>query len=97
MGGDACYEELNWVDTFMNNATVKAQLGVDPSRNFSGGSASVYLDFRAAGDGARNSAPLLTNLLNNGIRLLVYAGNAGMPTVVDANTIAFPKLKGLYR
>lgn len=62
----------------MNNATVKAQLGVDPARNFSGGSPSVYLDFRATGDALRNSAPLLTNLLNNGIRLLVYAGNAGM-------------------
>lgn len=62
----------------MNNATVKAQLGVDPARNFSGGSALVYLDFRATGDGMRNSAPLLTNLVNDGIRLLVYAGNAGM-------------------
>ena len=62
----------------MNNATVKAQLGVDPGRNFTGGSALVYLDFRATGDGMRNSAPLLTNLVNDGIRLLVYAGNAGM-------------------
>ena len=61
----------------MNNATVKAQLGVEPARNFSGGSKSVYLEFRATGDGMRNSAPLLTNLVNNAIRLLVYAGNAG--------------------
>jgi len=62
----------------MNNATVKAQLGIDSSRKFSGGSALVYLDFRATGDGMRNSAPLLTNLVDNGIRLLVYAGNAGI-------------------
>lgn len=61
----------------MNNASVKEQLGVDPERKFSGGSSSVYLEFRATGDGACNSAPLLTNLVNNGIRLLVYAGNAG--------------------
>lgn len=73
----SCYEELNWVGTFMNSATVKAQLGVDPSRNFSSGSPLVYLDFRATGEGARNSAPLLTNIVNDGIRLLVYAGNAG--------------------
>ena len=78
VGGDTCYEELDWVDTFMNNATVKAQLGVDPARNFTGGSALVYLSFRASGDGMRNSAPLLTDLVNDGIRLLVYAGNAGM-------------------
>ena len=81
----------------MNNATVKAQLGVDPARNFSGGSALVYLDFRATGDGVRNSAPLLTNLVNSGIRLLVYAGNAGMSTVVDANIIAFFELNGVNR
>jgi len=97
VGDDTCYEEIHWVDTFMNNATVKAQLGVDPARNFTGGSATVYLDFRAKGDGARNSAPLLTNLINNGIRLLVYAGNAGMSTVVDTNIIAFLKLNGLHR
>lgn len=30
------------------------------------------------GDGARNSAKLLTDLVNEGVRLLVYAGNAGM-------------------
>jgi cathepsin A (carboxypeptidase C) len=75
----------------MNNATVKSQLGVDPARNFSSGSPSVYLDFRATGDGARNNAPLLTNLVNNGIRLLVYAGNAGTLT---RNIPAFLKLNG---
>ena len=72
-----CYEELDWVETFMNNATVKAQLGVDSARKFSVGSALVYLDFKATGEGVRDSAPLLTDLVNSGIRLLVYAGNAG--------------------
>ena len=86
MGGNIYYEELDWVETFMNNATVKAQLGVEPTRNFSDGSASVYLDFRATGDGMRNSAPLLTNLVNNGIRLLVYAGNAGMSSGDNQNS-----------
>lgn len=81
----------------MNNATVKAQLGVDPARNFSGGSELVYLDFRATGDGARNSAPLLTNLVNNGIRLLVYAGNAGMPNVAEVKMIAFLRLNVFRR
>jgi len=95
MGDDTCYEEYQWVNTFMNNATVKAQLGVDPARNFTGGSPMVYLDFRATGDRARNSAPLLTNLVNNGFRLLVYAGNAGVFTVVDTNIIAFLKLNDL--
>ena len=73
----ACYKELDWVERFMNNATVKAQLGVDPARNFSAASELVYLNFKATGEGVRNSAPLLTDLVNSGIRLLVYAGNTG--------------------
>ena len=76
----------------MNNATVKAQLGIEPERNFSANSASVYLDFRLTGDGMRNSAPLLTKLVNDGIRLLVYAGNAGMPSCVMVKTGAFGEL-----
>ena len=76
--GDSCYEELDWINTFMNNATVKVQLGVELAREFSGSNRSVYNSFRKLGDGMRNSAPLLTNLVNDGIRLLVYAGNAGV-------------------
>ena len=93
MGNSLCYEELDWVETFMNNLTVKAQLGTEPTRNFSSGSELVYLDFRATGDGMRNSAPLLTNLVNNGVRLLVYAGNAGLSSVV-IKICAFLKLSG---
>jgi len=77
-GANACYEELDWVETFMNNVTVKAQLGVEPGRKFTGSSDMVYDNFRTTGDGGRNSAPLLTDLVNDGIRLLVYAGNAGV-------------------
>ena len=83
---DICYKELKWVETFMNNASVKAQLGVDPARSFVNGSPSVYLGFRFSGDGARNSAPLLTNLVNNGVRLLVYAGNAGTSRFLGVGT-----------
>ena len=62
----------------MNNATVKVQLGIEPGREFTGISWSVQRSFRSSGDGMRNSAPLLTDLVNDGIRLLVYAGNTGM-------------------
>lgn len=33
--------------------------------------------FMYQGDGMHNSAALLPDLINDGIRLLVYAGNAG--------------------
>ncbi len=37
----------------------------------------VYEAFMYQGDGMHNSAALLPELINDGIRLLVYAGNAG--------------------
>ncbi|KAJ7819506.1 carboxypeptidase C [Mycena leptocephala] len=64
--GDLCYAEMNWIDTWMNDAKVKVALGVDPTRTF------------ASWDGAHNSAELLSELVNGGVRLLIYAGNADM-------------------
>ena len=66
----------------MNDPAVKKQLGVHPSLTFESCSADVNQAFASQADGMRNSALLLTDLVNEGVRLLVYAGNAGMwPTV----------------
>jgi hypothetical protein len=50
--------------------------------------------FTAQGDGMYNAAPLLTDLVNNGIRLLVYAGNAGgfsaLPVSLRSIGLFFP-------
>jgi cathepsin A (carboxypeptidase C) len=61
----------------MNGAAVKKELGANPSLTFQSCNTRVNQDFATQGDGMRNSAPLLTDLVNEGIRLLVYAGNAG--------------------
>jgi len=62
----------------MNDAVVKKELGVNPSLTFQSCNMQVNQDFAAQADGMRNSALLLTDLVNEGVRLLVYAGNAGM-------------------
>lgn len=62
----------------MNDASNKAALGVDPSRTFASCNMDVNRDFMMQGDGMKNSAALLPELVDAGIRLLVYAGNAGM-------------------
>jgi len=62
----------------MNGAAVKKELGANPSLTFQSCSTQVNQDFATQGDGMRNSALLLTDLVNEGVRLLVYAGNAGM-------------------
>lgn len=80
--GPLCYKGLEWVQTWMNDPAVKKQLGVHPSLTFESCSADVNQAFASQADGMRNSALLLTDLVNEGVRLLVYAGNAGMwPTV----------------
>lgn len=76
--GPLCYKGLQWVETWMNDPAVKKELGVLPSLTFESCNMAVNQAFAAQADGIRNSALLLTDLVNEGMRLLVYAGNAGM-------------------
>jgi cathepsin A (carboxypeptidase C) len=76
--GPLCYQQMGWIETWMNNPENKAALGVDPSRDFESCNMEVNQAFTFQGDGAHNSALLLPDLVNDGVRLLVYAGNADM-------------------
>ncbi len=68
---------MGWIETYMNEPAHKVELGVNPSLRYETSSAEVNQAFTRQGDGMHNSALLLTDLVNDGIRLLVYAGNAG--------------------
>ena len=81
--GDLCYREMNWIDTWMNERKHMEALGVDPSRKFASCNMEVNQAFTLQGDGAHNSAILLPDLINDGVRLLVYAGNAGASQKVE--------------
>jgi cathepsin A (carboxypeptidase C) len=61
----------------MNDPKNKAALGVDPSRKFESCNMEINQAFMFQGDGMHNSALLLPELIGEGVRLLVYAGNAG--------------------
>ncbi|KAI8968765.1 carboxypeptidase C [Trametes punicea] len=76
--GDLCYKELLWIDKWMNLPETKRQLGVNPAIDFQSCNMDVNQAFVLQGDGARNRAKLLPELLESGIRLLVYAGDADM-------------------
>jgi cathepsin A (carboxypeptidase C) len=76
--GDLCYKQMSWIDTWMNRAETKKALGVDSSLNFASCNMEVNQAFALNGDGSHNSAALLPELINEGVRLLVYAGNADM-------------------
>jgi cathepsin A (carboxypeptidase C) len=72
-----CYKQMSWIEAWMNNPKIKATLGADPSRKFESCSMEIYQAFMGQGDGMHNSALLLPELIEHGVRLLVYAGNAG--------------------
>ena len=67
---------MGWVDTYLNQPSVKAELGVSPDRKFATCNMDVNQAFTFGGDWS-NSALLLPELVNSGVRLLVYAGDAG--------------------
>ena len=67
---------MGWVDSYLNQPSVKAELGVSPEREFTTCNMEVNQAFTMDGDWS-NSALLLPELVNGGVRLLVYAGNAG--------------------
>lgn len=62
---------------WLNNENIKMGLGANPAINFTSMSQKVSEDFLASGDLMHYSAGLLTDLVNDGVRLLVYAGDTG--------------------
>ncbi|KAJ3501772.1 hypothetical protein NLJ89_g9190 [Agrocybe chaxingu] len=84
--GQLCYKQMGWIETWMNEPSNKAALGVNPERTFESCNMQVNQAFTMNGDGMHNSAALLPELVENGVRLLVYAGNA-----VTVVLLALPK------
>jgi len=75
--GPLCYKQLEWIPVWLNDKNVKNALGANPAITFNGSSEEVFQDFFTSGDLMHYSAGLLTDLVNDGIRLLVYAGETG--------------------
>lgn len=61
----------------MNDPKVKAQLDVRPDLTFETCNTEVNQASQMQGDAMHNSGALLEELIDGGVRLLVYAGNAG--------------------
>lgn len=75
-GRHACYEEASWIDTWMNDL-VNKPLGAKLDRPVTSCSIEVATTFISNSDGTHHTALLLPELVNAGVRLLVYAGDAG--------------------
>ena len=75
--GPLCYKQLEWIPVWLNDENVKNALGANPAIAYNGSSEEVFEDFFSSGDLMHYSAGLLTDLVNDGVRLLVYAGETG--------------------
>lgn len=69
---------MGWIDAFLNNPKIKAEVGANLDRTFESCNMAVNQAFMMQGDSMHDSSLLLPDLINDGIRLLVYVGNAGM-------------------
>ncbi|KAH7089319.1 Alpha/Beta hydrolase protein [Auriculariales sp. MPI-PUGE-AT-0066] len=74
--GQLCYKIMDHIDEFLNREDVKKELGAEGDIKFQSCNMEVNQAFMFQGDGMHNSAALLPTLLDAGIRLMVYAGNA---------------------
>ncbi|GJE97829.1 serine carboxypeptidase [Phanerochaete sordida] len=94
--GDLCYQEMLWIDAWANIPAVKGALGVPSRHHFQSCNREVGEEFGGRGDGMRNSAALLPELIDAGVRLLVYAGNADMGCNFMGNEAWVSQLPGRY-
>ncbi|CAE6393393.1 unnamed protein product [Rhizoctonia solani] len=73
-----CYDASRWIPTYLNNPEVKNELGGHRDVVFESCNKVVYENFLKSGDATRNSATLLPELIDDGVRMLIYAGDADL-------------------
>jgi len=69
-----CYDEMNWIENYLNRDDIRSELGVPSDMKFESCNNDVNRAFQMSGDNMHNSAALIPDILNNGVRLLIYAG-----------------------
>ncbi|PLW15478.1 hypothetical protein PCASD_18973 [Puccinia coronata f. sp. avenae] len=69
-----CYDEMNWIENYLNRDDVRSELGVPSDLKFESCNLDVNRAFQMSGDNMHNSADLIPEILNSGVRLLIYAG-----------------------
>ncbi|KAI8073518.1 Alpha/Beta hydrolase protein [Gilbertella persicaria] len=73
--GHLCYYYYDTMTHYLNQAEIKKALGVSPSVTFEMCKQQIQLDFIGSGDWMRPYVNYLPRLLEEGIRVLAYAGD----------------------
>ncbi|KAJ1958549.1 hypothetical protein GGI12_004702 [Dipsacomyces acuminosporus] len=74
--GESCYTDVDDVAKYLNIPSVQKELGVEEGFKFSFRSPMVSQDFGSTFDLFRDYSHILPSLIENGIKLLIYAGDA---------------------
>ncbi|KAJ3115287.1 hypothetical protein HK100_001411 [Physocladia obscura] len=69
-----CYTILNDIEAYLNRADVQKELGVDVE--YKGCNMQVNQRFMLAGDWMRPYVNLIPEIINDGVKVLIYAGDA---------------------
>ncbi|KAG9091394.1 hypothetical protein FS749_016584 [Ceratobasidium sp. UAMH 11750] len=75
---EECYHEIPWISTYLNTPHVKQELGIPSENSFTSCNYDMHAKFVESGDAGRSSSVLLPELIEDGLRLLVYAGDADL-------------------
>nr|CAG8606009.1 15792_t:CDS:10 [Entrophospora candida] len=71
-----CYPILDVIESYLDREDVKTELGVDPGIEFKTCNMRVNFQFQMAGDWMKPYHKLIPGLLDDDIRVLIYAGDA---------------------
>ncbi|KAM0747546.1 peptidase S10 serine carboxypeptidase [Meredithblackwellia eburnea MCA 4105] len=74
--GPLCYKEMQWIETYLNKPEIKKELGASADRTFESCNMQINQAFTFNGDVSHNTVALVPPLLEAGIRVLIYAGEA---------------------
>ncbi len=67
---------MEYIETLLNTPSIKKNLGVPESVTFQSCNMNINQAFLLQGDSMHDSAALLPELIEDGIRVLIYAGEA---------------------
>lgn len=94
--GPLCYKEMGWIETYLNRPEIKKELGAPADIEFKSCNMDINKNFLFQGDAMHNSALLLPELIEDGIRLLVYAGVHDLMCNVLGNEMWMNELETSY-
>ncbi|CAK4069478.1 unnamed protein product [Aphanomyces euteiches] len=83
--GNSCNAHEDAVQKFLNTPRVLSFLGLPSTFNYSTGNGQIFVSFTA--DLATNYAPFVETVLNAGLRVILYAGDADMACNWQGNNV----------